>query len=203
MGLLNYISKQFMQPKGYVGRLISNVQNYSNRQMYNSLVPLLKFDQNSKILDIGYGNGHLLELIYKKQPVELYGIDISADAKDMATQRNRSALAAHQLHLEVGDCCSLPYADNKFSAVTTINTVYFWRDTLLGLKEIRRTLAEGGSFYNVFFNKAFLDNVPFASTNYKKFETEELVQLGIDAGFSHIELKEIAKGKSYVAIYTK
>lgn len=128
--------------------------------MYSSLVELLNLDKDGKLLDIGYGNGHLLELIYKKQPIDMYGIDISADAKDLATRRNIAASAANQLHLAIGDCCALPYTDGMFTAITSINTVYFWQDTLKGLQEIKRTLANGCSFYNVFFTKAYLDVYP-------------------------------------------
>lgn len=203
MGVLDYISRQFMHPKGWAGRLIGKIQNYSNRTMYGRLVALLHLDATDKILDIGYGNGYLLELIYKKQPVDMYGIDISADAKATATKRNEAAHLAHQLHLEVGDCCSLPYADGLFSAITTINTVYFWSNTLQGLKEIRRTLADGGVFYNVFYTKTYLDKVPFAKSDYRKFEVGELVQLGEEAGFTRSEPIEIKKGECYIIRHSK
>lgn len=37
----------------------------------------------------------------------------------------------------------------------------------------------------------------------KKFEPEELIEYGKQAGFERIELKEIISRKSYVVIYTK
>ena len=108
-----------------------------------------------------------------------------------------------QLHLTVGDCCDLPYEDDMFATVTSINTVYFWPDTVKGLSEIRRTLKKGSSFYNIVFTKAYLNTIKYTQTGYKKFEPEELVEYGKQAGFEHIEIKEIVRGKSYVVIYTK
>ena len=86
---------------------------------------MINLQINENILDIGYGNGHLLKMIYKKNPVNMYGIDISNDAKDMAIKKNKEAASVGRLHLKVGDCCALPYEDDMFDAVTSINTVYF------------------------------------------------------------------------------
>lgn len=198
-----YISSQFKNPRGAMGKLISFIQNIVNKKMYRKTVEIIDVSKTEKLLDIGYGNGHLLKKIYKKFEPDMYGIDISDDAKTMATKRNKKANAAGKLHLQVGDCCDLPYKDDEFATITTINTVYFWSDTVKGLSEIRRCLKNGGSFYNVFFTREYLNKIKYTETGYKKFEQEELVQYGKDAGFENIEIKEIVKGKSLVVVYTK
>lgn len=198
-----YISSQFKNPRGIGGVIISIIQNVINKAMYKRAVSLINLQSNENILDIGYGNGHLLEMIYRKNPVNMYGIDISSDAKDMATKKNKKADSVGQLHLKVGDCCDLPYEDDMFAAVTSINTVYFWTDTVKGLSEIRRTLKKGKSFYNIVYAKEYLNTIKYTQIGYKKFEPEELIEYGKQAGFGRIELKEIISGKSYVVIYTK
>ena len=198
-----YISSQFKNPRGIGGVIISIIQNVINKAMYKRAVSLINLQSNENILDIGYGNGHLLEMIYRKNPVNMYGIDISSDAKDMATKKNKKADSVGQLHLKVGDCCDLPYEDDMFAAVTSINTVYFWTDTVKGLSEIRRTLKKGKSFYNIVYTKEYLNTIKYTQIGYKKFEPEELIEYGKQAGFETIELKEIISGKSYVVIYTK
>ena len=60
--------------------------------MYKNAVSMINLQSDENILDIGYGNGHLLEMIYKKHPVNLYGIDISSDAKEMAAKKNQKNL---------------------------------------------------------------------------------------------------------------
>lgn len=198
-----YISSQFKNPRGIGGVIISIIQNVINKTMYKRAVSLINLQSNENTLDIGYGNGHLLEMIYRKNPVNMYGIDISSDAKDMATKKNKKADSVGQLHLKVGDCCDLPYEDDMFAAVTSINTVYFWTDTVKGLSEIRRTLKKGKSFYNIVYTKEYLNTIKYTQIGYKKFEPEELIEYGKQAGFESIELKEIISGKSYVVIYTK
>lgn len=198
-----YISSQFKNPRGIFGGIISLIQNVLNRAMYNHATALVNLKQGERVLDIGYGNGYLLHKMYRKQEVELYGIDISDDARKMATKKNWKAAKENSLHLSVGDCCHLPYEDNFFDAVTSINTVYFWQDTVEGLSEIYRTLKPGKSFYNIVYTKEFLDTIKYTQIGYKKFEPEELEEYGKQAGFTQIERKRIMKGKGFVVIYTK
>lgn len=201
--LTQHISSQFGDPRGLVGRVITSIQNVVNKKMYNNAVALVNVSDDDRILDVGYGNGYLLKKIYKKCEPDMYGIDISNDALLMASRRNKKASLVGKLHLAVGDCCALPYENETFAAVTTINTVYFWEDTVKGLSEIRRCLKSGGSFYNVVYTKEYLNTIKYTQFGYKKFETEELVRYGQDAGFAKVELKDIVKGKSFVVIYTK
>ena len=62
-----YISSQFKNPHGFVGKIICIIQNILNDSMYKKAASLVDIGANEKVLDIGYGNGHLLELIYKKK----------------------------------------------------------------------------------------------------------------------------------------
>ncbi len=198
-----YLSSQFMNPRGFIGNVITFSQNIINVKMYKSTVAVVNATAEDSILDIGYGNGHLLKYLYKKTGSSLYGIDISDTAKALAKKRNKKALRDGKLNLEVGSCVDLPYEDDTFSAVTSINTIYFWEDTVKGLKEIRRVLKEGQSFYNVVYTKKYLDKIKYTEVNYKKFETEELVRLGKKAGFSKVSVKNIVDGDSVIVRYTK
>ena len=163
-----YIGKQFGNPHGFVGKVCCIIMNIINRAMYKKTVSLLNISDNDNVLDIGYGNGYLLKCIYKKAKANLYGIDISEDMKILAGKRNKKAVSDAKLFLEVGDCCNLKYDEKYFDAVTSINTVYFWSDTIKGLSEIYRTLKEGASFYNVVYTKEWLDKLSYTQKGFKK-----------------------------------
>lgn len=198
-----YIGSQFGNPHGFVGKICCIIMNIINNAMYRNTVSMIDIKQGEKILDIGYGNGFLLQSIYKKVKADLYGIDISEDMKNEASRRNATAAENGQLFLEVGDCCDLSYEDDTFSAVTSINTVYFWSDTEKGLSEINRVMKTGASFYNVVYTKKWLDTLSYTKKGFKKFEPDELVEIGHRAGFEKAEVRDIVKGKSFAVIYTK
>lgn len=198
-----YIGSQFGNPRGFVGKVCCIIMNVINNAMYVKAVSLIDVKSNQKILDIGYGNGYLLKLIDKKHHPELYGIDISEDMLPTAMKRNGKAYKDGRLHLETGDCCNLQFEDNIFAAVTSINTVYFWDDTVKGLSEIRRVMMPGACFYNVVYTKEWLDKLSYTEKGFKKFGSDELIRLGEQAGFSDIDMKPIVKGKNFVVIYKK
>lgn len=198
-----YIGGQFGNPHGFVGKVCCLIMNCINHAMYRKTVSFIKVSDQDNILDIGYGNGYLLKCIYRKTKANLYGIDISEDMKDAAEKKNKSAMQDGKLFLEVGDCCNLKYEDCYFSAVTSINTVYFWSDTVKGLSEIYRTMKEGAAFYNVVYTKEWLDQLSYTKKGFQKYEPEQLIAFGRQAGFSDIEVKDIVKGKSFVVIYTR
>ena len=198
-----YIGRQFGDPHGFVGKVCCMIMNVINKPMYLKVVDEVRLSGGEKLLDIGYGNGYLLQKLYQKAKAELYGIDISEDMKMQAENRCKKAKSDGKLFLRVGDCCDLPYDDEMFSAVTSVNTVYFWSDTVKGLSEIRRTLKTGGSFYNIVYTKEFLDKLSYTKKGFRKFSPEELTELGRKSGFDNIEVRDIVKGKSFAVIYTK
>lgn len=198
-----YIGSQFGNPRGLIGKICCIGMNIINKPMYRNTVAQMNFDKGDKILDIGYGNGFLLYEIYKKNQVDMYGIDISEDMKKTALKRNNRALKSGQLFLEIGDCCDLPYKNDMFSAVSSINTIYFWSDTAKGLSEIRRVLKKGKSFYNLIYTKEWFGESSVTEKGFKKFDADELVELGKEAGFEKVEVRDVVKGKSLMVIYTK
>ena len=198
-----YIGSQFGNPRGLIGKICCIGMNIINKPMYRNTVAQMNFDKGDKILDIGYGNGFLLYEIYKKNQVDMYGIDISEDMKKTALKRNNRALKSGQLFLEIGDCCDLPYENDMFSAVSSINTIYFWSDTVKGLSEIQRVLKKGKSFYNLIYTKEWFGESSVTEKGFKKFDADELVELGKEAGFEKVEVRDVVKGKSLMVIYTK
>jgi len=71
-----------------------------------------------KILDIGCGKGfQLYELTQLMPGVEVYGIDVSSYAIENAKEEIKD-------HLQVGNANSLPFPDDHFDFVFSINTLH-------------------------------------------------------------------------------
>ena len=196
-----YIGSQFREPRGIIGKICCVVMNVMNGMLYNGVAASVGGKRGQCILDIGYGNGHLIKKLYKKCGAKIYGIDISEDMRAEASRRNRAAVEKGDVKLTVGDCCDLPFEDRAFDVVTSVNTIYFWGDTLKGLSEIRRVLKEGGVFYNAVYSKEWLQRTSLSRKGFAFFEKEDYVKLGKKAGFAKVGIKELARGKSYIVRY--
>lgn len=148
---MNPFIKQFGKPEGLPGKILGKIMTVSNRKMH--LAVLSELNKPSKLLEIGFGPGAQLEMIYNKYPaVELYGIDISEDMLKMTTER-----LGDNAVLSLCDCSKMPFADSSFDTVITTDTCYFWKDHEKTLGEIRRITGHNGRFimaYNAMYADA-------------------------------------------------
>lgn len=67
MGINSYIAKQFADPKGLGGSVISLIMNRQNRPLYDETIRLLVLSDSDSILDIGCGNGFVLNLLARQR----------------------------------------------------------------------------------------------------------------------------------------
>ncbi|MCC0649936.1 class I SAM-dependent methyltransferase [Clostridioides sp. ZZV15-6598] len=197
-----YIGSQFGNPRGIIGKCCCLIMNTINQKMYKSLISCIRLNEQSRLLDIGYGNGYLIQQIYKKYSTDICGIDISKDMKELATKQNLKGIEDGKIQLSIGNCCNLEYKDNSFDIVTSINTIYFWDDTTKGLSEIFRVLKPEGIFYNVVYSKEWLQKLSYTK-EFQLFDKENLILLGEKVGFSEITIEDIVNGKSYLVQYRK
>lgn len=95
-----------------------------------------------KILDVGCGSGHLLQKISEtvRQPVELYGLDISQKLCDIAQKKNPDAKIVQ------GDAEALPYESNTFDVVFMTEALEHMLDYDKALSEVSRVLKPKGIF---------------------------------------------------------
>lgn len=196
-----YIGSQFGNPRGIVGKICCVCMNIINRKMYMKIVSYLSDEKD--ILDIGYGNGFLVQEMYKKTKAKIKGIDISADMKAAASKRNKKGVQSKDIELSIGDCCELQYKDSTFDVVTTVNTIYFWDDTVKGLTEIRRVLKDDGIFYNAVYTKNWMKKTSYTKEGFKLFEKDEYISLVKEAGFRKVKIVDIIKGTNFLVICKK
>ena len=199
----DYWASQCGNPRGIIGRIITLAMNRANNVMYHGIVDNMKPSEGMTILDIGFGNGYLEKLIYREAKCSIYGIDISEDMVKTASKNNQKGIANGDINLVVGDCCNIEFEDDSFDTITTMNTIYFWNDTIQGLREIYRVLKDGGVFYNAVLTKESLDKVFYTKNGFKKFEKNEYVEMAQQVGFKNISFKDLGNKYGLLIIYEK
>lgn len=94
------------------------------------------------LLDVGTGAGHMLELLGAKA-TRAVGIDISSDALRLARTNVHGAGLSH-CELQRGDMYDLPFAGALFDTVTVDRVLATSQRPAAALREIARTLKDGG-----------------------------------------------------------
>ena len=195
MFINEYIAKQFANPRGLGGRIVTAVMNRQNAEMYDATEALLHPQSHDTVLDIGCGNGIMLSRIARTCDCRLIGIDISEDAIEVAKHR---LTGKHAEFL----CCpvdSMSIAAAMIDRAFTINTIYFWDNLAKGFDEIARVLKPSGIFIGTHYTNRSLEAYPHTQFGYKKYSEEEVASAARSAGFE-VKIQPIMNARAYCLI---
>ncbi|MBN2669898.1 MAG: class I SAM-dependent methyltransferase [Bacteroidales bacterium] len=124
--------------------LFEKVLQWFRKQRASRLANQLKTD--SKILDIGCGNGQFLKFIYEQKEINIYGTEMPGSSAQRAKK-------IPNLNLHIGDLIDTKYPNQFFEAITLFHVFEHLTNPLAYLDEIDRIIAKDGilvmSFPNI------------------------------------------------------
>ncbi|MDE6532999.1 MAG: bifunctional demethylmenaquinone methyltransferase/2-methoxy-6-polyprenyl-1,4-benzoquinol methylase UbiE [Muribaculaceae bacterium] len=100
-----------------------------------------------KILDVATGTGDVAFRLHELLPQAIVtGIDLSSGMLDVARKKLAAMPETTGQRLSFGkaDCLALPFHDREFDMITVAYGVRNFENLLIGLKEMRRVMKEGG-----------------------------------------------------------
>ena len=109
-------------------------------------IALMKISTDARVLDVGCGSGWATRLMAAQATNgSAVGIDISDEMIKLA----RQSTSAPNVTFQVAGAEQLPFADGEFSDAFSMESLYYYRDMLSALREIKRVLRPGGQFVSV------------------------------------------------------
>src|SRR5205807_332185 len=95
------------------------------------------------VLDVGCGAGWLSRRLAKLVPQgRVVGMDVS---DEMIRRARRASVDFENLIFVTGEVEEIPWEPNFFSHVISVESAYYWPDSVAGIREIFRVLKPGGS----------------------------------------------------------
>ena len=185
MCLSCFLRSQFGSPSGLFGSLfVAPFLNATNMAFIRTSVELLGLKPDDRVLDIGFGGGYSLLALAERIPNgQVVGVDHSRDMVDAAASLIRARKLQARIRVRWGNVVKLPFAARTFDKVFTVNTIYYWPDLSLGLREITRVLKPGGRLMVGFRSPASLRLVTLAWDNFKRYERQEVAAAMRNVGF--------------------
>ncbi len=109
------------------------------------MLVMMNVQPDEEILDVGCGTGWLCRLLAQRVT---QGAVTGMDVSDEMIHRAEAASAgiAH-VSFAVGSVDTIPQPDSRFTRAISVESAYYWPQPEAGLREIRRVLRPGGSFW--------------------------------------------------------
>lgn len=190
MGLSKFLASQLRNPSGFFGKFVmSRFFNRSSVAINQLTLASLVLEPGDRVIEVGFGAGDLLN---RMAPVvskgSIVGVDFSADMVAVCAKRFASLVQAGCVELRCASADDLPYAADHFTKACTVNTIYFWPDPAVPLKELWRVLSVGGRLVVGFSPPAALQRLPVTKHGFTLYEPDHIRCLLEDAGFASIEM---------------
>lgn len=131
---------------GYYGR--DGKYKINRRQAQIDLIEELlhwgKIDKAEKIVDVGCGIGGSTLYLAQKYQAKAQGITLSPQQAKRATERAKEADLAERVSFQVANALEMPFADNSFDLVWSLESGEHMPDKTQFLQECYRVLQPGG-----------------------------------------------------------
>ena len=135
------------KPQGTAGEMMLSSMNEHHSAVTDWALGFLDIKANSRTLDIGCGGGATLAKIASETGTgHVTGIDYSEVSVRMSSQTNQQSIAEGKMDIFEGSVEKLPFCDNQFDRIITVESFYFWPEPQENLKEVLRVLDRGGIF---------------------------------------------------------
>ena len=199
---IEYVGNNFRNPNGIGGKITTKIMNIMNQKQYKAVLDNINLENNDILLDIGFGNGYLINKLFKKNiNIKIIGIDISKDMVNIASKKYKQYIDNNCLTLLLENINNKTIFENElFSKIYTVNTIYFWDDLEKCFSEIKRILKSNGIFINVIYTKKQLDKTNISRKGFKKYSKDEIIKITEENGMTIKKIIEIKENKSYCII---
>lgn len=134
-------------PRGEAGIAMLTRMNLSHSLLTDRALSLVSFKGSETVLDIGCGGGAALNKMSRMLPQgKLFGIDHSQTAAGLASKNNAADIESGKMNIQCAQVAAMPFEDDMFDVILTVESFYFWKAPQSELKEVYRVLKSGGTF---------------------------------------------------------
>ena len=138
-------------PGKAICRLVWNMDGEKNLRYIEQALSGVPEDFAGKLLEVPVGTGVLTMPVYQALPgADITCLDYSADMM-AAAQKKAEAAGIKNITFRQGDVGALPFSDESFDVVLSLNGFHAFPDKEAAWRETYRVLKPGGTFCGCFY----------------------------------------------------
>lgn len=192
-------------PTGDAGRAMLERMNDSHGPMTQWALSHLQFNKGDRVLDIGCGGGACLaRLSTMVENGSFAGIDYAKTSVEATQQFNQALIDAGKLEVFEASVSNMPFKDDEFDKIVTVESYYFWPDFETDMREVYRVLKSGGHFLLIAevydhegLPQSVLDNIK--AYDMRNLNLDGFVDVFEKTGFADIAI-HVKPGKRWIAV---
>ncbi len=180
------MARQYANPAGLFGRVFTaGLLNRANRESNRAVYSSLDVTRGDRVLEVGFGGAELLfEIARRSGCSAAYGVESSEAMLVRARSRIRQDKSLNNTLLSKGEIEALPFADNSFDRVCSVNTIYFWRELTGSIRELARVTGVNGRVVLGFSSGEILLQSGYAEKGFQFYQPNDILQSMAKAGLS-------------------
>ena len=135
------------KPHGEAGAEMLKGMNEHHYAVTGWALGFFDFKESDRILDIGCGGGETLRRMSEKtKNGTLTGLDYSKLSVKLSIEKNKEDIESGKMNIIEESVEKMPFDDNSFDKIITVESFYFWPDPAENLREVYRVLDNDGKF---------------------------------------------------------
>ena len=183
-------------PGKVICRVIWNMDAEKNLRYIETAFSGIPENYSGRILEVPVGTGVLSMPVYKELPdADITCLDYSADMMAAAKEKAETA-GIHNVTFVQGDVGNLPFEDNSFDIVLSLNGFHAFPDKEAAYAETFRVLKDGGVFCGCFYIKGGCSRTDWFIKNLYQpkgfftppYETEESLRKRLENMYSEVKI---------------
>ena len=193
-------------PGSAVCKIVWNMNREVNTRYLEMALSGIPENFSGKMLEVPVGTGVLTMPVYKTLPdAEIHCLDYSSDM--MATAQHRAEnIGIRNIQFRQGDVGALPYEDNSFDLLLSLNGFHAFPDKDAAYREVYRVLKPGGIFCGCFYiaeqNKRtdwFIDHLYVPKGFFTPpFETVHSLYQSLSSQYEEVKLETVESMACFV-----
>ncbi|WP_158655149.1 class I SAM-dependent methyltransferase [Flavivirga eckloniae] len=188
------MAKQLAHPVGSFGIEVALGMNHLNQFISKNTYDLLQLGDSDKVLEVGMGNGKFIkDILSYGDNISYTGIDISETMIVEAKKLNEKPIDSRRVDIIHASIEKMPFWEEQFNKVCTINTVYFWKAPLIALSEVYRILTEDGVFVLSFRPYIEGQSLDFSQYGFTEYKAEDIMALVNKTNFKIVDTINITE----------
>lgn len=179
------MAAQLRKPHGEWAGQIAEFMAMGNAVLIQRTIDAMNTTDGEEILEIGMGSGaHVPTIVGNHSTVHYTGYDYSEEMVGLAASVNETLVANSIAKFIHGDAASMPFDDNSFDKILTVNTVYFWDDIVAVASEIKRVLKPEGKLILGLRPERLMKTYPMTQYGFTMYSKETVCSMLEQHGFS-------------------